>query len=805
MVLLLAVLMLFQSQVMTIDRILAGRTLLENGVDGLKALLQAAGAPSLTFDQETQIRNLHDVFKREVARLSDEQKGSDEKLRTALSEQLLIGAMKFLNPVQRVAMGGMAEGANSDLPVDENELREYLRDLTSPASTGDDDVVIDGFEGGRMPNRDEILEIRINDNAFTSEQSFQGRGRTEIRTRGGAGRFNGDVQTRFQDESLDARNAFASSRPPYQTRDFTANLSGPLNRNRLTATLGLNSEFSEEGDTLRAITPSGLIDEAIVRPNVERNATLRATTQINENHAFNFSYSYGRERSELNGVGEFGLPEQGSNQKERNTNFQIQEVAIVSPKVSHEARFRINSENESSIPLNAGHHIVVPDAFEGGGSTESESSTDREIEFGNLLMYTGEKISLKTGFDGAHRRERSDSRENFNGTFTFADLEEFMAGRPLQYSVNQGNPLLDVKQFEAAAFLQTDFRLSSRMTMGLGVRYEAQTNISDRNNLDPRFGFAYHFGGSTVLRGGSGVFHQRFGIFELQDLLRFDGLRQRSVIIRNPSYPDPFVTGQLTIRVPSSVRVASPELTTPYTWHSEASLETKTPFGLVLTGSYRFIRGVHLYRGRNLNAPRDITSAVPRSCRVGQSEIECVRPDPSRGNVVQLESTGLMSSHEVDFGFQQRLRFVNVRGNYNTRVTHSDVPGDTFDLPADNYDMSSEWGPIVPRHSLNANVNLRLPWKIDADMNFNWNSGEPYSIVTGRDDNKDTNTSDRPVGIARNSRLGPSFFEVDLNFSKTIALIPEVSGDSSSPMAGGGYFGRRSGVRRPSRPRPRTS
>src|SRR6185369_10590399 len=152
--------------------------------------------------------------------------------------------------------------------------------------------------------------------------------------------------------------------------------------------------------------------------------------------------------------------------------------------------------------------------------------------------YTGEKISLKTGFDGAHRRERSDSRENFNGTFTFAGLEEFTTGRPLQYSVNQGDPLLDVKQFEAAAFLQTDFRLSSRMTMGLGARYEAQTNISDRNNIDPRFGFAYHFGGSTVLRGGSGVFHQRFGIFELQDLLRFDGLRQRSLIIRNPSYPD---------------------------------------------------------------------------------------------------------------------------------------------------------------------------------------------------------------------------------------------------------------------------
>ena len=80
--------------------------------------------------------------------------------------------------------------------------------------------------------------------------------------------------------------------------------------------------------------------------------------------------------------------EQGATQKGTNYNFQVQEVAILSPRISHEARFRINSENESTVPLNAGPHIEVPDAFRGGGSTDSESSTDRQIDFGNLLMYT---------------------------------------------------------------------------------------------------------------------------------------------------------------------------------------------------------------------------------------------------------------------------------------------------------------------------------------------------------------------------------------------------------------------------------
>jgi len=333
------------------------------------------------------------------------------------------------------------------------------------------------------------------------------------------------------------------------------------------------------------------------------------------------------------------------------------------------------------------------------------------------------------------------------------------------------------------------------MTMGLGLRYEAQSNLRDWNNVDPRVGLAYHFGGSTVLRGGTGIYHQRLEVWQVQELLRFEGQRQVSLIVRNPSYPDPFQTGTLTVRIPSSVNVRSPDLANPYSWNSEATLETRLPFGLALTGSYRFVRGIHLFRGRNLNAPMDITSAVARSCRPEQTELECVRPQLERGNIIQLESTGLSSTHEFRVGFQQRFSFINVRGNYSALSAYSDVTDDPLDLPADNYDMSSEWGRIAPRHGVNSSVNLRMPWNVAADMEFNWNSGDPYSIVTGRDDNRDTNTTDRPGGVGRNSLTGPSFFEMNLNFSKTFTLVPEASANTQGPLAGGGYFGRRSGIR----------
>ena len=788
-----------------IDRAETGQVLLQQGIDGLKQILERVQAPALTFDQENQIRNLHDLLRREAAQLQAESDTDPEAFNRLLADQLFLAAVKFLNAVQRGALGPAAEvSSNSDLPADENELREYLRDLTSTASQQENDfdddggIVIDGFSGGRMPNRDEIQEIRINDNAFTAELAEQGRGRTEIRTRGGTGTFNGDSTFRFLDESLDARNAFAATRPPYQTRDFSANVSGPLVRNRLTVTFGLESDDSDEGDTLRAITPNGVISNSITRPGWERSATLRATTQLNEEHALNFSYTYGASRQENQNVGGFNLPEQGNRMRATEYNFQVQETAILTPRISHETRFRIAGETEDVLPINAGTHIVVPDAFIGGGSSESETSSEREILIANLLIYTGTRAAYRAGFEAAHQIEKSDTRENFNGTFTFGSLDDYIAGRPLQYSINQGDPVQDNTQRQGAVFFQSDFRMTPRMTMGFGVRYDAQSNMSDWNNIAPRFGFAYNFGGSTVLRAGSGIYHQRLQIFQYQDLLRFVDQRQTSTIIRNPSYPDPFQSGILTVRVPSTVNVASPDLVSPYTWNSEATLETILPLELSVTGSYRFVRGVHLFRGRNLNAPRDITSSTPRSCLPGLTESQCVRPQPGRGNIVQLESTGLSSAHEFGLGFQKRMSFINVRGNYTGQIARSDVDGgggfgDVMRLPADNYDMSSEWGPTAPAHDINASVNLRLPWNVAADTIFNWNSGTPYALITGRDDNRDTNTTDRPAGVNRNSLTGPSFFEMDLNFSKTFTLVAEATG--TGPVAGGGYFGRRSGIR----------
>src|SRR6266436_903197 len=74
------------------------------------------------------------------------------------------------------------------------------------------------------------------------------------------------------------------------------------------------------------------------------------------------------------------------------------------------------------------------------------------------------------------------------------------------------------------------------MTMRLGFRYEAQTNIGDRHDLAPRAGIAWALAPKTVARAGFGIFYDRFGLANTMTALRRNGVRQQEYILTNPDF-----------------------------------------------------------------------------------------------------------------------------------------------------------------------------------------------------------------------------------------------------------------------------
>src|SRR5579884_772459 len=78
----------------------------------------------------------------------------------------------------------------NELPDDDTELANYLTQLAgsrggADSGGGSGGFVIDGFSSGNLPPKDQIQEIRINNNPYSTEFSGIGFGRVEIITRAG--------------------------------------------------------------------------------------------------------------------------------------------------------------------------------------------------------------------------------------------------------------------------------------------------------------------------------------------------------------------------------------------------------------------------------------------------------------------------------------------------------------------------------------------------------------------------------------------------------------------------------------------
>src|SRR5437868_4017414 len=158
----------------------------------------------------------------------------DIKLSVTLgNEQVTVsGETPISTEAEANASALVIKGTDLDaLPDDPDDLSAALQALAGPAAgPNGGQIFIDGFTGGRLPPKESIREIRINQNPFSAEFDRLGFGRIEILTRPGTDKMRGQSFFSFNDESLNSRNPYAPSRASYQARNYGGNLSGPISR-----------------------------------------------------------------------------------------------------------------------------------------------------------------------------------------------------------------------------------------------------------------------------------------------------------------------------------------------------------------------------------------------------------------------------------------------------------------------------------------------------------------------------------------------------------------------------------------------
>jgi hypothetical protein len=689
------------------------------------------------------------------------------------------------------------------LPETEEEMTEFLQALAG--GSGNAQILIDGFRGGRLPPRESIMQVRINQNLFSPEFSSGGSdGRIEIITRPGSGEWRGNVSFGLRNSALDARNAFALVKPELDQQRYALFFGGPLIPKRLDFSANVDWMPIHGSGLVSATTLDGLFTTNVPAPSRSVGGSIRSSLSINNKNMLRMNYSYrGSDRTNsefatagfgggvfgggiLFGGGGFGgrgrggggvfvggdgfnssstggslmLPDRASNSESANHALSFSETFVINSRLVHEARLRIQQDTSRTTPVMQAVAIDVLDAFQGGGSTKSSYSRTNTIELQDSLTMTLKKHTIKAGLQVEQQNVRDLNLSNFNGTYSFSTLDQYRRARTgeavaatqftINRTVNGSDPALRYSQYEAAWYVNDDIRLSQSLTISLGLRHEFQQNLADKLNFAPRLSIAWSpfRNRKTVLRGGGGIFFNRLSASIYANTLRYNNQTQESITIFNPVYLNPLPadlsalsTSIMAMQQSTTLEILDPDLRAPYNISGMLSLEHQLPRLLVGTLSYSITRGVHLFRTRNINAPLPETGE---------------RPDPSQENIMATESGGKSIRHELAFGFSRRfsprLMFFS---NYRLAWARDDVA-----FPANNYDLRSEWARSSSdrRHSFNMMLMVNLPWSLRLTPNFFINSGAPFNITTGLDDNGDTQFSDRPAGIGRNSDLPASLY-----------------------------------------------
>jgi hypothetical protein len=104
--------------------------------------------------------------------------------------------------------------------------------------------------------------------------------------------------------------------------------------------------------------------------------------------------------------------------------------------------------------------------------------------------------------------------------------------------VQRGQGHVDFLEKTFAGIFEDSIRVSPKLSLAVGVRYYWQNYFHNiPYNFGPRLSFAYAPSrrGTTVMRGGAGMFFDRTGPSPISDLLHFNGVLLKRFIVINPS------------------------------------------------------------------------------------------------------------------------------------------------------------------------------------------------------------------------------------------------------------------------------
>ncbi len=420
---------------------------------------------------------------------------------------------------------------------------------------------------------------------------------------------------------------------------------------------------------------------------------------------YNFSHDRGLEPFN---DGNTNVPGFGSFVLNRGQNLVLSETHVFSPATVAELRFGFNRLRREVLQENIGNDVAgelgiagvssdplfsgFPAVNVGGFDSLADNTAlpivreDQTFHLIANLTHVRGRHTFKAG--GEYRHFSDDGVQaffgrgqmNFLGAFTQNPAGDFLLGFPT-FTIQTvfDNPFRQ-RASSWNGFLQDDWRITPRLTLNLGLRYEwnrPATDVEDRfmtfdpdarqlvqagtggvpragfrhdnNNFAPRIGLSWspRSADDLVLRAGWGVFYDTT-ILEANSGLYFNppffDLRlffpsQQGLLTLN----DPFPTGA-GFTPPPTVFAMQPNFRTAYLQHGNVSLEKALPGRTVFRAAYVASKGTKLLRQRDINQPPP-----------GDGPAFSRQPIPGFANVILFESAAASTYHSGQFSLERRF------------------------------------------------------------------------------------------------------------------------------------------------------
>ena len=755
------------------------------------------------------------------------------------------------------------------LPDDPDDLEADLDALAGPsAGPGGNQIFIDGFTGGRLPPKASIREIRINSNPFSAEFDKLGFGRIQIFTKPGSDKFHGQSYYNISDGVWNSRNPFLTNSPPFRTQLFGGNVSGPIDRH---ASFFIDVErrnIDDNGIITASIPTADFLNSASYQnyfstPQRRTTVSPRIDWQLGANNTLSFRYSYLDNERILTNIGSFNLPQttignitfpsNGYGLSVTEHGVQIVETAVLNTHVVNETHFQFERDTKNTKSSSTLPELNVAQSFVSGGSGYSApgypSSYDLQnsYELQNYTTVTWGAHTTKFGVRVRATAVDDFTPLDFNGTYFFlgkngsTSIQEYlmteqllnvgvtptniaaMGYGPSKFTISQGNPYVGFYQFDLGPYVQDDWRVKPNLTISAGLRYEVQNNIGDRNDWAPRFGFAWSPGSrggnsrpKTVIRGGWGIFYDRFSATNVEQAYRSTLVNQYT--INQPLFYDASFSALPNLAGVSATTtvqkfVLDQNLKAPRLMQTVLGMDRQLFSHTTLSLNFMNSRGTHELLTDDINAPIPTVGALPPGAFQGVNN--SLRPDPALGDIYDYQSTGIFKQTQALASVNSTVgKWLTLFSRYAYTQAHSDTDG-LATMPSNPYNIAQDWGrsSLDIHHTLFIGGSISARWGIRFSPFIVARSGTPFNISTGTDlfgVGSGTPTA-RPqatcsftasyintacfnplpvVGaplIGRNFGTGPGFLGVNLRVSKTWGFgTTKFQGQVGGARAGGG-------------------